>query len=388
MVNINKKLNKDREYWVNLLVRISRPVLEALSARKLHELMPVEGREDRPKYAHLEAIGRLLAGIAPWLELQELSGDEEKLRQKYANMAREAIDAATDPESPDFMNFNNCNQAITNFAEHQPIVDLAFLGHGFLRAPTELWDKLEDRVKKNVIKAFKSSRKIRPANNNWILFSALIETALYLMGEDWDAMRVDTALYLHDNWFLGDGTYGDGPIFFWNYYNSFVIHPMLIDIITTVADEDTWKRWPKLKVEFLKRARRYAEVQEHLISPEGTFPPIGRSLAYRIGAFQLLSQMALKHQLPDSISPAQVRSALTSVYKNMMETPGTYDENGWLKIGFCGSQAHIGEVYISTGSLYLCSTGLLALGLAAEDDFWQEEAEDWTSKKLWSGRSL
>ena len=34
------------------------------------------------------------------------------------------------------------------------------------------------------------------------------------------------------------------------------------------------------------------------ISPEGTFPAIGRSIAYRFGALQLLAQMALRRDLP------------------------------------------------------------------------------------------
>jgi hypothetical protein len=37
-----------------------------------------------------------------------------------------------------------------------------------------------------------------------------------------------------------------------------------------------------------ERAKRYAAVQERMIGPDGTFPPIGRSLAYRCGAFHLL----------------------------------------------------------------------------------------------------
>ena len=113
----------------------------------------------------------------------------------------------------------------------------------------------------------------------------------------------------------------------------------------------------------LQRAKHYAAIQERLISPEGTFPPIGRSLAYWFGVFQLLGQVALMKQLYEELHPVQVRSALTAVIKRMIEVPGTFYANGWLKIGFCGHQPSIGERYISTGSLYLCTVALQSLNL-------------------------
>jgi hypothetical protein len=203
------------------------------------------------------------------------------------------------------------------------------------------------------------------------------------MGERWDRMRIDFALKQHEQWYVGDGAYSDGPHFHWDYYNSFVIQPMLVDILLTVGDEEA--DWRKMKEPVLQRAARYADVQEKMISPEGTFPAIGRSLAYRFGAFQLLAQMALQRRLPEQLDPAQVRSALTRVIRRMIEAPGTFDERGWLTIGFCGHQPEVGERYISTGSLYLCSAVFLPLGLSATDPFWSSEARPWSSCRIWSG---
>ncbi|MCB0106669.1 MAG: DUF2264 domain-containing protein, partial [Caldilineaceae bacterium] len=142
----------------------------------------------------------------------------------------------------------------------------------------------------------------KPHFNNWLLFAAIIEAFLYQVGADWDPMRVDYALRQHEQWYLGDGIYGDGPAFHWDYYNSFVIQPMLIDILATVAGVDA--AWDALREPVLRRAQRYAVIQERLISPEGTFPAIGRSLAYRFGAFQLLAQIALRRELPPEVTPA------------------------------------------------------------------------------------
>lgn len=262
----------------------------------------------------------------------------------------------------------------------QPLVDAAFLSHAIVRAPSELWKKLDSSAQGNLVNALRSTRRIRPGFNNWLLFCAMVEAALCSVGEPWDAMRVDYAVRQHEEWYKGDGIYGDGPQFHWDYYNSFVIQPMLLDVLDTISKSSN--AWNSLRPAILARAKRYAAVQERPISPEGTFPAFGRSLAYRFGAFQLLAQIALRRELPDEIAPAQVRSALTAVIRRVIEQPDTFDVQGWLQVGFCGHQPSIAEVYISTGSLYLCATGLLPLGLPATDPFWAAPAEPWTSQAL------
>ncbi|WP_426452403.1 DUF2264 domain-containing protein [Paenibacillus sp. S-38] len=367
-------MHEHRTYCIQTLCRIAGPVLNALAGRRLKELMPVEAHsEDRAQCSHLEALGRTLAGIAPWLESGSREGEEGRLRETYARLAREAVDAGTDPASPDYMNFSEGTQ---------PLVDAAFLAHALMRAPGELWDRLDGRVKRQVIEALKSTRAIRPWFSNWLLFSGMIEAFLDRAGEGGDPMRIDYALRQHEQWYLGDGVYGDGPEFHWDYYNSFVIQPMLIDITEQAGRR--FPEWEAMREPVLQRAQRHAGVLERLISPEGTFPPVGRSLAYRFGAFQLLAQMSLRRELPPGVEPASVRCALTAVIRRMVEAPGTFDAEGWLTIGFCGHQKNLGEGYISTGSLYLCTAVFLPLGLPENDPFWTGEAE-WTSRRLWSG---
>jgi hypothetical protein len=371
----------DRRYWIELLTRIAHPVLAALSKRKLKQVMPVEAPhgniDERRQYTYLEAMGRLLAGIAPWLETGPPAGEEGALRGKYAELAREAMDAATDPASPDFMNF--CNGK-------QPVVDAAFLALAIVRAPTELWKNLDAKVQRNVIAALESSRKILAVYSNWLLFPAMIEAALLSMGSNWDAMRIDYAIRTMNTWYKGDGVYGDGPEFHWDYYNSFVIQPMLLNILDVTAKAGG--AWNSFEPEVTARARRYAAVQERLIGPDGSFAPIGRSLCYRFGAFHLLAEIALRKQLPEGVAPEQVRAALTAVMRRMTDAPGTFDDDGWLRVGFCGHQPEMAETYISTGSCYLCSAAWLPLGLPATDPFWAESAKPWTSKKAWNGENV
>lgn len=374
-------MENSRQFWIDVMLRISDPVLDSLSKGRLRSDMPLKHHpdsHDRADYTYLEALGRTLMGVAPWLETPAADPAEERLRALHAELARKAIAMSVDTASPDCMNFEN---------GYQPIVDAAFLAQALLRAPKELWGKLDDQTRANLIAKLKHTRTRKPWANNWLLFSGIIEAFLYTAGEsDWDQMRVDYALKQHMQWYVGDGMYGDGPEFHWDYYNSFVIQPMLVDILRTVSDVNP--DWAQIKDAVMRRAARYATVLEHLIARDGTYPVIGRSSCYRFGAFQSLAHAALLHNLERKISPAQVRCALTEVIRRVTECPGMFDEGGWLNIGVCGEQPAMGETYISIGSLYLCCAVFLPLGLPASDPFWSAPDAQWTAQRMWGGENL
>ena len=367
-------MNKDRLYWIQMVERLSIPVLTNLAKGTLLQNLPFDGRTGTRKNSALEITGRLLAGIAPWLEQPTTGADEMDRKAKLSVLAREALRVAADSASPDYF-------SATSEVHH--IVDGAFLAHALVRAPGSLYRQLDQETRQNLVGVFKQIRQFKPYFNNWLLFSAMIEAALFRMGADYDPMRIDYAIRQHEQWYLGDGIYGDGNDFHWDYYNSFVIQPMLIDIVEVMSQERD--DWSSFREAILQRAQRYAAVQERLVAPDGSFPAIGRSLAYRCGAFQLLSQIALRRELPAELPAAQVRSALTAVIHRTMDAPGTFTEDGWLTIGLAGNQLGLGETYITTTSTYLCSTGLLALGLPPEDPFWSAPAVAWTAQRIWSG---
>jgi hypothetical protein len=245
---------------------------------------------------------------------------------------------------------------------------------------------LTDQCKANLVRGLKATRSLTPNNNNWLLFVAMVEATLRFAGEQWEKERVDHAIDQHEKWYLGDGIYGDGPQFHWDYYNSFVIHPFLLKLFDRITETDN--RWAALRPKIEERAVRYAAIQERLISPEGTFPAIGRSLAYRCGAFHLLADISLRETLPHGVAPQQVRSALTAVIRRSLGAPQTFDAHGWLTLGFCGHQPDVAETYISTGSLYLCSAVFLPLGLAPASPFWTGPGAEWSSRKVWSGKDF
>ena len=94
------------------------------------------------------------------------------------------------------------------------------------------------------------------------------------------------------------------------------------------------------------------------------------------------------HILPANVSPAQVRCALTAVIQRQLALPHTFDDNGWLRIGYTSRQIHMAEEYINTGSIYLCTAAFLPLGLPADDPFWAAPPRDWTTKRAWNGQDV
>lgn len=373
----------DREYLVQVLTTIARPVLTALAEGRLHESLPVrdwEGR--RTLFSPYEAFARTLAGIAPWLELGPDDTPEGQLRAEFIELSRQALINATDPDSPDFMTFDESDG-------DQPLVESAYLASALMSAPEQLYEPLTDEQKENVLDALRTSSReiVLDHNNNWWLFPAMIEAALWELGADYEIQPIEEGVEKMAGWYLGDGIYGDGPDFHWDYYNSYVIHPMLLQVLRVAEGHGHSIEAQSLELATV-RAQRYAEILERQISPEGTFPVMGRSSAYRFAAFYHLAYMALNHDLPDEVKPGAARSGITAIVRNMFEAPGTLDEEGWLQLGAVGHQPGLEESYNSTGSLYACLTGLVHLGLPADDPFWTGPDADWTQKQIWSGEDV
>ena len=334
---------QDRTYWVETLTKIADPVLINLSNNTLKANMPYESLGNRHRFSHLEAVGRLVCGIAPWLELGPDNTPEGQLREKYINLTLKGLANAVNPESPDYLVFGEPSQ---------PLVDAAFLAQGLLRAPNQLWNRLSPETQAQLITEFKRSRNIKPGESNWLLFASMVEAALLEFTGECDMDRLTYGVKrFRDDWYKGDAMYGDGADFHMDYYNSFVIHPMLTDVILVMQkhklDDANFADTQ------LARHTRYAEILERFISPEGTFPAVGRSIVYRFGAFHALSQAALMQILPKGVDPAQVRCALTAVMQQQLKSPANFDENGWLRVGFTGEQLEMSESYINTGSVYL-----------------------------------
>jgi hypothetical protein len=375
----------DREMWYKIMYRMAAPVLSNMSEGKLQENMQLElsptwdGRDKRVSY--MECFGRLMAGVAPWLSLPDDDSAESRQRKQLRIWALKSYKNAVDPSSPDYLLWSE------NF---QTLVDAAYIAESFIRGYDSLWMPLDNITKERYITQFISLRRINPLYTNWLLFTSTIEAFLHKVEGKADYYRIDSALRKVSEWYIGDGWYSDGPSFAFDYYNSFVIHPMLFECMEVLTNGGKIKReWAgSTFLHATKRMQRYSVILEHLISPEGTFPVFGRSITYRTGVLQPLALVAWKELLPKELSNGQVRAAMTAVIQRMFADERNFNENGFLTLGFNGKQPDTANVYTNNGSLYLASLAFLPLGLPADHSFWTAPAESWTSKKAWEGEDF
>src|SRR5258705_1174035 len=185
--NTASPAQQDRTYWLRQVELVSDPVLKALKEGNLRRKMPVEAApgqtQARAVGTHLEALGRLLAGLAPWLELEPSTGESPKetaLRNQYRDYALTGITSALDHASPDYMHFGESPQTL---------VDSSFLALALLRAPKHLLKKLDAKTQQRLAEALITQRKVQPPFNNWLLFAAMNEALLMTLNHPWDRMR-------------------------------------------------------------------------------------------------------------------------------------------------------------------------------------------------------
>lgn len=378
--------NDTRSYMVKLLQKIAAPVLSNMAEGNLKknfelELSPIwDGRN--PNVTYLEAFGRLISGLSPWLNLPDDDTSEGKIRKQFTQQALQSYVNSVDPNSPDYLAWQG---------EGQAIVDSAYFTNALMRAPKHLWEPLDGTTKTRIVKEIKGLRRVALPYTNWLLFAAMNEAFLLSIGEDWDPVRIDLAIRKMEEWYAGDGWVADGVKFHFDYYNSYVIYPMLIEIMEVLVKTQT--KFPHYKPDenlpkWMKRIQRYSEHLERFISPTGTYPPIGRSLTYRTAAFQPLALLAWRKALPANLPEGQVRAAMTAVHKAIFSDPGNFTRKGFLTIGFVGHQPTLGDRYSNNGSMYITSESFLALGLPAYDSYWTAPALDWTQKKAFSSQAF
>jgi len=103
-------VDTSRGSWLGHLTKLATPVLTALANERLRATMSVEQKPtiDRTGCSHLEAFGRLMAGMAPWLE----SGTDEPGRAEMTELAQKALHHAVNPGSKDFCNFTTGGQPL------------------------------------------------------------------------------------------------------------------------------------------------------------------------------------------------------------------------------------------------------------------------------------
>ena len=376
----------DRAYMVDLLGRMATPVLGNMAQGRLHadfapELSPTwDGRN--PKVAYLECFGRLISGIAPWLALPADNSAEGRMRETLRQQALASYANAVDAANPDYLLWQGAEQIL---------VDSSYFTNALIRAPKALWEPLDAKTKARIVAEIKKQRNISPPYTNWLLFAAMNEAFLLSIGEEWDPVRIDLAVRKINEWYVGDGWYADGTHFHFDYYGSYVIHPFLVEILEVLVAANAKfnsLHAKELLEQALKRMQRFGVSLERMIGPDGSYPPIGRSLTYRTAVFQPLGLLAWRKALPKSLPDAQVRSATVAAQRAVFRHSSNFDAKGYLTIGFTGHQPSLGDWYSNAGSMYLAAESLLALGLPADDPYWQSAGASWTMREAFAGQAF
>ncbi len=126
--NPAKTATSDRTLWLSYMDKIARPVISALAEDKLKEKMPVvlsknvDNADNRSKVTYLEAFGRTLSGIAPWLNSEGGTKEETALRNQYREWTLKAVANAVNPSAKDYMKWDG----------GQPLVDASFVALGLI----------------------------------------------------------------------------------------------------------------------------------------------------------------------------------------------------------------------------------------------------------------
>lgn len=373
----------DRQYWCSLAYKMAQPVLENMAKGELQKNMQTEFSPSfdnrNRKVLYMECFGRLMAGVAPWLTLPDDATAEGKQLREWALASYKN---AVDPQNPDYLCWG---------IGGQNLVDAAYIAESFLRAYDTLWKPLDEVTKKRYLTEFAKLRHIDPPYTNWLLFSSTIESFMAKAGGDFDEYRVNSACRKVEEWYVGDGWYADGPSFAFDYYSSYVFHPMYLETLQAMVDAKVNSRldYQKYYNRELKRCQKYSIILERFISPEGTFPAFGRSIPYRMATMQPLALMAWYQKLPKDLSNGQVRAAITKVLHRMFDQQNNFNEKGYLSIGFCGnSQKNVADWYTNNGSLYMTTLAFMPLGLPADHPFWTDAAQPWTQVKAWNNQQF
>ena len=306
--------------------------------------------------AELECFSRIFAGISPWLATGLEENDLKKILKMFDKLfAQENI-----------------------FTHEESIVECAYICYGFLITKNVLWKQVSAHTRKRFITILQSVRKLIQYYHiecNWYLFHGIIETFLKSIAEVHDINFIFNVIKTVDSWYCGDGFYKDGNRgFTMDYYNSYVIHPFYIEILKVCN--------PSMVDKAFERCIMYTEFLEKIVNADGSYPPLGRSIIYRFGAFHALAYCIYNERISTLHTYSQLQRLLTNVLKRII-TSSIFNADGILELGFTGSQPEIADWYSNWGSCYLTTLGFLPLGLDKTHEFWVESSVLTTQELAW-----
>jgi hypothetical protein len=269
----------------------------------------------------------------------------------------------------------------------QPIVEAANLAFGLSISRTQFWDRLDEKLREQLADWLIHHATKHGSDNNWLLFTAVIEAFLRSAGYDVPKGHAQQDIDLFESWYLGDGWYNDGPISKKtghgnrvDHYNSWVIQPFLWQWYQ-LTDQPTERR-----ERFRARLAEFADTYALLFAPDGSPLHQGRSLTYRQAVLGGLWTAALAGV--GNESPGATRRLASGVLRHFTTDLGVGAE-GAPTLGRAAKEfLPMCQVYSGPGSPYFAGMGFLGLAAPADHALWTEPESPQPSERTNYVRTL
>ncbi|WP_111560268.1 DUF2264 domain-containing protein [Paracoccus sediminilitoris] len=301
----------------------------------------------------VEGVVRPLWGLVPLA----MGGGE----RAHWPLLRQALSEGVDPAHPNYWG------PVHDYS--QRAVEMAAIGMMLMLLPEEGWYPLEDSDKHNLVAWIDGIQRVELVDNNWLFFAILVQEGLRRIGK---ADLVDETLqerYLAriEEWYLGDGWYGDGPELPIDHYNGFAMHFYALLYVQYGADADSARCR-----RFRQRAGLFAVEFAQWFAESGETVMVGRSLIYRFATAAFWGIAATAEQ--DQLSIGAIKGIWARQIRSWRNLP-IFTSDGLLTRGYSYPNLIMSEEYNSPTSPYWAMKAFFPLAFSEHSDFWHAEEE-------------
>ncbi|MFJ8934286.1 DUF2264 domain-containing protein [Streptomyces sp. NPDC102365] len=225
-----------------------------------------------------------------------------------------------------------------------------------------IWDRLDGGTRERIVDWLWGVVGRRTPDDHRRLHQVVTEQFLASVGAPYRQDDIDAGLDRLDDWYAGDGWYGDGEGHVFDHRNGWALHlyPLLW---SRLAGGGGGARGQVLR----DRLARYLTVHPHLFGGDGAPVHHGRSLAYRFAAVSPAWLGALTGCTP--LAPGLTRRLASGTVRHFVER-GVPDERGLLPLGWYETFLPVARPHSGPASPYGASTGFLGLLLPPEHPVW------------------
>lgn len=354
---------KTREDVEGAFLDLFNPLLKAFSPGGARVRLDDSAAHFEQAASDLEGFARPLWGIVPYA----YGGGKFEHWELY----RTGLANGTDPSHPEYWG---------EFIKDRPdqrLVEMAAVGFALALVPEYLYHPLTDKAKENVKEYLSKAAEKEFVNNNWKFFRVLIIMGLVKINGTYNESALNEYLTDIDNFYIGNGWYGDGPRNHIDHYNGFAFH--FYGLVYSVLAKE---RDPDRAQTYQERAKLFANQFRHWFSEDGASLPFGRSLTYRFAQASFWSGLAFADITTEDISWGKIKGIYLRHMRWWARQRLSRLDSGVLSVGYSYPQAAMHEPYNSAQSPYWAMKAFAVLALPSTHPFWTSKEEDPSGETL------